>query len=99
MQAYILTASSEDHNSKHYLRYFGRCELGPFEFIVTDFKPYMYIEKGIDLRACNIRHSIKSSDKKNIYNEALDKVEFYTQKEHSFFRKYSRKQFISKLRV
>ena len=63
LQAYILTASSEDHNSKHYLRYFGRCELGPFEFIVTDFKPYMYIEKGIDLRACNIRHSIKSSDK------------------------------------
>ena len=57
MQAYILTAASEDYKSRHYLRFFGRSENGPFEVIVTDFKPYMYIEKGIDLSACTIDHA------------------------------------------
>ena len=88
MNGYILTSSSEDHKSRHYLRFFGVGEQGPFEIIITDFRPYLYIESGVDISSCNLSYKLEKTDKKNIYNEELTKVSFNTQRDHSAFRRF-----------
>ena len=88
MKAFILTSSSEDYKSRHYLRFFGESEQGPFEAIITDFKPYMYIEQGLDLDGRRLNYNLEETEKKNIYNEKLVRVTFNTQREHSAFRRF-----------
>ncbi len=78
-QGFILTASHDDRNGAHRLRFHGVSSSGPFEIIITNNRPVFFVERGSDLSFLPHNIERKSIGLKSFAGRAVDALYFKTQ--------------------
>lgn len=79
---FILTADWQDYKNKNILRFFGTSdELGAVEVLITNFKPFLFIEKDSILENIDIPFIRKEANLKTFAQKPVDVIYFNTQKD------------------
>ena len=80
-KGFILTASWEDRDHRHLLKYYGVGENGPFEILINNFLPLFFVEKEAKFPEGMPKHKRSSLKLKNFGGQAVDGLYFNTQKD------------------
>jgi DNA polymerase II len=83
----LLTSENVDIKGKHYIRYFGVSESGPFEVLITKHLPSFYVctENVPDLPT-KFQHSINETKLKNFFDEPISEMFFHSNSDRNSAR-------------
>lgn len=82
---FILTADWQDYKGKNILRFLGTsAELGAVEVLITNFKPFFFIEKNTILENFEIPSIRKEAKLKTFSGNPVDVIYFNTKKDLSY---------------
>ncbi len=80
-QGYILTSHWEDKPNGHIIRFFGQGSEGPFELVIQDQKPVLFVERSSETNFLRTPFERKPVGLKNFQAKDVDALYFQTRKE------------------
>ena len=80
-KGFILTASWEDRDQRHLLKFYGVGEKGPFEILINNFSPLFFVEKEAKFPEGMPKHKRSSLKLENFSGRPVDGIYFNTQKD------------------
>ena len=78
-QGFIITSDWVDVGERHFLRFMGRGTMGPFEFVLSNFKPYFYVDRDAPQNLCSSAVNREATTLKSFDGKTVDKLSFKTQ--------------------